>query len=60
MAFAGGPIVAGYKHLYRFSFSDTGYWMPCLKYLESIVTIRNGAFKFVFLRPTSHLIAPYR
>ena len=31
--------------------------LPCLKYLESIARIRDAAFKFVSLRPKSHLIA---
>ena len=34
--------------------------LPCLKYFESIARIRDAAFKFVSLRPKSHLIAPYR
>ena len=46
-------LVTGY--LYWF---DVG--LPCLKYLESIARIRDVAFKFVSLRPKSHLIAPYR
>ena len=35
--------------------------MPCLKYSESIAKIRDAAFKFVSLRPKSHLhvVAPY-
>ena len=32
----------------------------CLKYSESFAKIRDAAFKFVSLRPKSHLIAPYR
>ena len=32
--------------------------LPCLKYLEQFSNIRD-AFKFVSLRPKSHLIAPY-
>ena len=40
------------------------YWpdmgLPCLKCSEPFAKIRDAVFKFVSLRPKSHLIAPYR
>ena len=38
----------------------TGMGLPRLKYSEPFAKIRDAVFKFVSLRPKSHLIAPYR
>ena len=62
MAFAGGPIVARFDYMVpvQVFLGTLDVGLPCLKYLESIARIRNAAFKFVSLRPKSHLIATYR